>query len=45
MQWIKHFLSFFYHFPGADDALYAMKLHRKYERRRAIMRKKIYNPK
>jgi hypothetical protein len=45
MKWLKHFLNIFYYFPGGNDAWYAMKLHRKYERRRAIMRKKVYNPK
>jgi hypothetical protein len=42
MQWLKHFFYFFY-YPGTDDAGYAMKLHRNYERRRAKMRKKVYN--
>jgi len=43
MKWLKHFFNIFNYFPGADDAWYALKLHRNYERRRAKMRKKIYN--
>ena len=35
-----HFFSSFI-ISGADDAWYAIKLHGKYERRRAIMRKKF----
>jgi hypothetical protein len=43
MKWLKHFLNIFYYFPGGNDAWYAMKLHHNYERRRAKMRKKVYN--
>ena len=45
MKWLKHFFYIFKYFPGSDDAWYAMKLHRNYERRRAKMRRKVYNPK
>jgi hypothetical protein len=45
MQWLKDFFNIFYYLPGGNDAWYAMKLHRNYERRRKKMRKKVYNPK
>ncbi len=45
MKWLKHFINIFYYSPGGSDALYAMKLHRNYERRRAKMRKKVYKRK
>jgi hypothetical protein len=45
MKWLRHFFNIFYYSPGGSDALYAMKLHRNYERRRAKLRKRIYNRK